>query len=77
MYYEPKQPAAEAEINRILKDVLAKAVGLLKERSAGVASIEQALLEQETLTGEEVRLLLEPKAPLAHQICAGQAGDVR
>ena len=60
MYYEPKQPAAEAEINRIIKDALAKAVGLLIQRSAGVASIEQALLEQETLTGEEVRRLLEP-----------------
>jgi cell division protease FtsH len=64
MYYEPKQPAAEAEINRILKEMLAKAVGLLKERSPGVARIEQALLEQETLTGEDVRLLLEPTTPL-------------
>jgi cell division protease FtsH len=60
MYYEPKQPAAEAEINRILKEVLAKAVDLLKQRSAGVERIEQALLAQETLTGEAVRRLLEP-----------------
>jgi ATP-dependent Zn protease len=44
--------------------MLAKAVGLLKERSPGVARIEQALLEQETLTGEDVRLLLEPTTPL-------------
>ena len=60
MYYEPKQPAAEAEINRILKEVLAKASDLLTRRSAGVERIEQALLERETLTGEEVRRLLEP-----------------
>ncbi len=59
MYYEPKQPAAEAEINRILKEVLALAADLLKQRSAGVERIEQALLERETLTGEEVRRLLE------------------
>jgi len=59
MYYEPKQPAAEAEINRILKEMLAKAAGLLKQRSAGVEKIEQALLERETLTGEEVRRLLQ------------------
>jgi cell division protease FtsH len=65
MYYEPKQPAAEAEINRILKDVLARAVELLKQRSAGVERIEQSLLERETLTGEEVRRLLEPQMPPA------------
>jgi len=65
MYYEPKQPAAEAEINRILKDVSARAVELLKQRSAGVERIEQALLERETLTGEEVRRLLEPQMPPA------------
>jgi cell division protease FtsH len=65
MYYEPKQPAAEAEINRILKKMLAKAVGLLKQRSSGVERIERALLERETLTGEEVRLLLEPQTTLA------------
>ena len=65
MYYEPKQPAAEAEINRILKEVLSKAVELLKQRSAGVEKIEQALLQRETLTGEEVRLLLEPQTPPA------------
>jgi cell division protease FtsH len=59
MYYEPKQPAAEAEINRILKEVLAKAGDLLKQHGAGVERIEQALLERETLTGEEVRRLLE------------------
>jgi len=60
MYYEPKQPAAEAEINRILKEMLAKAAELLKQRSAGVERIEQALLERESLTGEEVRRMLEP-----------------
>jgi cell division protease FtsH len=65
MYYEPKQPAAEAEINRILKEALAKAVDRLKQRSAGVEKIEQALLQRETLTGEEVRLLLEPQTPPA------------
>ena len=59
MYYEPKQPAAEAEINRILKEMLFKAVDLLKQWSAGLERIEQALLEQETLTGEEIRRLLE------------------
>ena len=61
MYYEPKQPAAEAEINRILKEMLAKAVELLEQRSDGVERIERALLERETLTGEEVRRLLEPQ----------------
>ena len=65
MYYKPKQPAAETEINRILKEMLAKAVELLRQRSGGVESIEQALLERETLTGEEVRLLLEPQTALA------------
>ena len=59
MYYEPKQPAAEAEINRILKAALAKAAELLKQHSIGVEKIELALLERETLTGEEVRRLLE------------------
>jgi cell division protease FtsH len=68
MYYEPKQPAAEAEINRILKEVLARAVELLKERSSGVEKIEQALLEREMLTGEEVRLLLEPQSPQNGQL---------
>jgi len=63
MYYEPKQPAAEAEINRILKEVLAGAVKLLQQRSAGVDRIELALLERETLTGAEVRLLLETQVP--------------
>jgi len=60
MHYEPKQPAAEAEINRILKAVLAQAGDILKQRSIGVEKIERALLERETLTGEEVRRLLEP-----------------
>ena len=68
MYYEPKQPAAEAEINRILKEALAKAVDLLTQRSAGVEKIEQALLQRETLTGEEVRWLLEPQTPPAPAI---------
>jgi ATP-dependent Zn protease len=45
--------------------MLAKAVELLRQRSGGVESIEQALLERETLTGEEVRLLLEPQTALA------------
>ena len=60
LYYEPKQPAAEAEINRILKAVLAQAGDILKQHSIGVEKIERALLERETLTGEEVRQLLEP-----------------
>ncbi len=63
LYYEPKQPAAEAEINRILKEALASAVKVLQHRSAGVDKIEQRLLERETLTGEEVRLLLETQVP--------------
>jgi ATP-dependent Zn protease len=75
MYYEPKQPAAEAEINRMLKDVLARAVALLEQRSPGVEKIEQALLERETLTGEEVRRLLEPQVPLAPAIIGSRVDE--
>jgi cell division protease FtsH len=75
MYYEPKQPAAEAEINRILKDVLARAVELLKQRGAGVDKIEQALLERETLTGEEVNLLLEPQTQPAPEISGSKMDE--
>jgi ATP-dependent Zn protease len=48
--------------------MLARAVQLLKDQSAGVERIEQALLERETLTGEEVRLLLEPQRPRHPQL---------
>jgi len=62
MYYEPKQRAAEAEINRIMKEVLARAVAILKQHHAGVERIEQALLEKDTLSGAEIRQLLDSES---------------
>ena len=58
MYYEPQKPAAEAEINRIMKEVLAQAVALLKQHQEGVERIEKALLERDTLSGGEIMQLL-------------------
>jgi cell division protease FtsH len=53
----------DGEIRRILGEAYAKAEGLIEAHRGDVESIARALLERETLDGDEVgRLLAQPAA---------------
>ena len=66
LYYEPEQPEAEAEINRLLESADRQAHELLQARRSETQQLAQALLARETLTREEVRALLNwPAAQVA------------
>jgi cell division protease FtsH len=59
LYYEPDQRDAEAEINRLLENADRQAHEIIQAQKENTAKLTQALLEQETLTREEVFDLLK------------------
>jgi cell division protease FtsH len=50
---------AEAEIDRLISEACDRARRLLDERGAALESVAQALLDRETLTGPEIKVLVE------------------
>ncbi|MBY3150935.1 ATP-dependent zinc metalloprotease FtsH [Rhizobium laguerreae] len=50
---------AESEIDRLIADACGRARRLLDERGAALESVAQALLDRETLTGPEIKALVE------------------
>ncbi|MBY3433118.1 ATP-dependent zinc metalloprotease FtsH [Rhizobium laguerreae] len=50
---------AESEIDRLIADACGRARALLDERGAALESVAQALLDRETLTGPEIKALVE------------------
>lgn len=61
LYYQPDQPEAEAEINRLLETADRQALNLVQAHREQTEKLATALLARETLTREEVlELLKEP-----------------
>lgn len=77
LYYEPEQCDAEAEINRLLEAADQQAHALIVAERENTQKLTRALLEQETLTRDEVLELLgrrgspEPHSPRAETVLAG------
>jgi cell division protease FtsH len=64
LYYEPEKQDAESEINRLLETADRDALQMIKAQRANTEKLARALLEQETLTREEVMTLLDlPEQP--------------
>jgi ATP-dependent Zn protease len=59
LYYEPERQDAETEINRLLETADQKAHEIIQVQKANTERLAKALLEQETLTHEEVMALLD------------------
>ena len=59
LYYEPKQPEAEEEINRLLASADRDALSMIKAQRGNTEKLARALLERETLSRDEVRELLD------------------
>lgn len=58
-YSEAKAEEIDAEVRRIVTDGKSKAVEILKQHEKALHNISLALLEYETIDGEEVELLIE------------------
>ena len=70
----------DAEVKRIVEEAHARCVKLLQDNRAALDRIAQALLERETISGEELDLLMEnkPLLPLdanGKPVKAAPAGD--
>ena len=59
LYYEAERQDAEKEINRLLETADQKADEIIQLQKLNTEKLAQALLEQETLTREEVMALLD------------------
>jgi cell division protease FtsH len=64
LYYEPDQKDAEIEINRLLEGADRQAHEIIQAQKENTERLARALLEQETLTREEVLELLKLDAPV-------------
>lgn len=62
LYYEPEQRDAEAEINRLLEAADRQALDFIRTQKEDALKLTQALLARETLTREEVFVLLDKQA---------------
>jgi cell division protease FtsH len=63
LYYEPEQPEAEEEINRLLETADQQAHEIIQERKQETEKLAKALLAQETLTCQEVMDLVNTTVP--------------
>lgn len=60
LYYEPEKKDAEIEINRLLEEADRKAHETVLRRKSDTEKLARALLEQETVTRDEVLALMVP-----------------
>lgn len=79
-YSEETARLVDAEVKRIVEEAHARCVKLLQDNRAALDRIAQALLERETISGEELDLLMEnkPLLPLdanGKPVKAAPAGD--
>ena len=79
-YSEETARLVDAEVKRIVEEAHARCVKLLQDNRATLDRIAQALLERETISGEELDLLMEnkPLPPLdanGKPVKAAPAGD--
>ena len=79
-YSEETARLVDAEVKRIVEEAHARCVKLLEDNRAALDRIAQALLERETISGEELDLLMEnkPLPPLdanGKPVKAAPAGD--
>ena len=79
-YSEETARLVDAEVKRIVEEAHARCVKLLEDNRATLDRIAQALLERETISGEELDLLMEnkPLPPLdanGKPVKAAPAGD--
>jgi len=58
-YSDTKALEIDREVEDLIKEGYTRAVGLLREHSEALESLTQALLEFETIDGEEVELLVK------------------
>jgi cell division protease FtsH len=56
-YSEDTQRVIDTEVARLLREAEARAVDLLRERRDALDALTEALLEQETVTGDVVRAI--------------------
>jgi len=61
-YSEETARALDAEIARILAEALGRARALVAENRASLELVAQRLLEAETMSGEELRAIVEVRA---------------
>jgi ATP-dependent Zn protease len=59
LYYEEERQDAEKEINRLLETADQKADEIIQLQKSNTGKLAEALLEQETLTREDVMALLD------------------
>lgn len=65
----------DAEVRRLLDEAYGRALKLLKEREGELHRLASALLEHETLTGDEMRLAV--RGELRSELDGGTSGDGR
>jgi cell division protease FtsH len=74
---EATQQTIDAEVRRLVQEGYDKAKQILTEKRAQLDTLANALLEFETLTGEEMRGLLRGKRPVREGMDAVRSGEKR
>jgi cell division protease FtsH len=74
---EATQQTIDAEVRRLVQEAYDKAKQILTEKRAQLDTLANALLEFETLTGEEMRGLLRGKRPVREGMDAIRSGGKR
>ena len=59
----------DEEIKRLIEEAYIKAKNILNKRKIDLENLAKALLEHETLTGDEIKSLLEKKTIPVKKIC--------
>jgi hypothetical protein len=67
----------DSEIRRLVEEGYNQAAKILTEKRADLETLAKGLLESETLTGEEIKELLQGKPPVRRGMGASKARKVR
>jgi cell division protease FtsH len=67
----------DSEIRRLVEEGYNQATKILTEKRADLETLAKGLLESETLTGEEIKELLQGKPPVRRGMGASKARKVR
>jgi hypothetical protein len=67
----------DSEIKRLVEEGYSEAKRILTKKRADLETLAKGLLESETLTGEEIKELLEGKPPVQRGMDASRACKVR